>query len=194
MKPMDQLPVAIAQKKTTIYSGAVEPKVKISLRALLEDDVPLIWQWLHEFPKQNLDDYAPKTLEAFKLDIQKRLAQGEIIGIILRGGEPVGVIGFRQLTDYLGALHGICFTSKVHRTGLTQYAVHKFLKMMFRETKLDKISATYFRDNEQIKGFLKKQGFEHEGTMKMHTRRAGRPIDVSLVALYRHKVKLAEVN
>lgn len=157
----------------------------IGLRGITPAEVPLLWGWMNEYPRSNFDDYAPKTVEEFHDEILSRIQRREIICMALYNDEPVGCIGFAPITDRLGSLHGICFSKAVHGKGLAPFAVRRFLEKVFAAGKVEKIKASYFKDNMRIKKFLRAQGFVHEGTAMAETLRAGVATDMSLVALMR---------
>lgn len=179
-----QLPVALNGQTHSVPSTEV-PHGNISLRGLHPEDMPLVWKWYNEFPRANFDDYGPHTLEALTAEMVARMSRGEIVAIVLHDQKPVGILGFAGLTERLGTLHGICFSKEVHGIGLTHFALKNFLKILFSNAKLQKISAMYFQNNLRIKKFLRAHGFVHEGTFLQHTVCGGVPINVSVVALYR---------
>ncbi len=174
------MPVHVnGSKKTDTFMGTV------SLRGLTPDDVPLLWKWLNEYPHQNFDDYGPKVIEEFQVELMRRMQHNTVYVVALHNGEPVGCIGYEKETPRRGSFRGICFAKSVHRTGVAAFAVHHFLKTIFASG-VEKVSAQYFADtNSQIKNFLKKHGFIHEGTLMNHTLRRGVLIRVSLVALHK---------
>jgi len=192
MTPTASMPVALNGKPPAapdVYAG------KIALRAVHPDDLHLLWIWLNEFPRANFDDYSPKTFEEFQVEIFQRMQPDssgrvrEFIVVALLDGKPIGFIGYRPITERLGTLHGICFSKAVHGKGHAAFAVRNLINAIMKDGKVQKIEANYFKDNARIKKFLRKLGFEHEGTRFDHTLRQGKPIDVSLVALYRRNWK-----
>ncbi len=179
------MPVSVNHKKTDTFMGTV------SLRLVTRDDIPLLWKWLNEFPRNNFDDSAPSMVEEFEVEMGRRIQRGEICYGALHNGKLVGCMGYAKVTHRLGSLHGICFSKEVHGTGVAAFAMKNFLRMIF-SGKVEKVFATYFQDNLAVKKFLRKQGFVHEGTLKEHAVRLGKPIDMSLVAL--HKKNFTEIH
>ena len=174
-----QMPVAVnGIKKGDIFMGDV------SLRGLTPDDVPLLWKWLQEYPHQNFDDYGPKCIEEFEVELMRRMQRNTVYVVATLNNTPVGCIGYEKETPRNGSLRGICFAKSVHRTGVAAFAVKHFLKSIFNAG-TEKVSAIYFSNNEQIKKFLKKQGFGLEGTLMAHTLRRGVPVKMNLVALHK---------
>jgi len=172
------MPVAVNGKKRDVFMGDV------SLRGITPDDIPLLWKWLNEYPHQNFDDYGPKYIEEFEVEIIRRIQRNTVYLVAMLNDKPVGCIGYEKETPRTGSFRGICFTKSVHRTGVAAFAVKHFLKSVFNAG-TEKVSAQYFSDNMAIKNFLKKQGFCLEGTLMAHTLRRGVPTKVSLVALHR---------
>ena len=181
-----QMPVS-ANGKVHAAPPVDVPMGTISLRGIFPEDVPLLWGWMQEYPRANFDDYGPKTLEDFHVEIHARLNRREYIFVAMHDGKPVGCIGFAPITDRLGGMRGICFSKAVHGTGIAPFAVRESLRILFtaNDGRLQKIEANYFRDNSRIKKFLRNLGFVHEGTRLDHTLRSGVPTDLALVALYR---------
>lgn len=172
-------------KKRDVFMGDV------SLRSITPDDIPLLWRWLNEYPHQNFDDYGPKYIEEFEVEIIRRIQRNTIYLVAMLNDKPVGCIGYEKETPRSGSFKGICFAKSVHRTGVAAFAVRNFLLILFRNG-IEKVSAQYFSDNMPIKNFLKKQGFGLEGTLMAHTLRRGVPTKVSLVAL--HKKNFMEIH
>ena len=174
-----QLPVGVNGKVSRdIFMGTV------SLRGITPEDIPLLWKWLQEYPHQNFDDYGPKVIEEFEVELIRRMQRNTVYVIALQNHKPVGCIGYEKETPRTGSFRGICFAKSVHRTGVAAFAVKHFLRSIFNAG-TEKVSACYFSDNLPIKNFLKKQGFGLEGTLMAHTMRRGVPTKMSLVALHK---------
>lgn len=146
------------------------------------DQYGLAWQWLNEFPLANFDDYGPKTQAQFVTEMLRRAEYETIVGIE-SAGELVGIVGYLPLSPRSGWLHGICFTSKTHGTGLPYLAVKEVLDGQFANG-VEKISASYHADNARVRDFLWKLGAVDEGYLKHETLRGGRPLDKYLVAFF----------
>lgn len=179
------MPIQPLKRHREQFSGSV------TLRAIAPDHVPLIWDWMQEFPKANFDDYGPKSIEAFKAEVVQRVEAREVLVVAYLDDDPVGVMTYAAITDRLGTFHGLCFAKRVHGTGVAAFAVSRFIDKLFGKPKLqgvrpiEKIQAAYFEDNAFVERFLKRQGFQHEGKLRQHTLRGGKPVNCNLVALYR---------
>lgn len=144
--------------------------------------MPLLWGWIQECPDANLDDYGPKSLEAFCQEMQRRAAIERTWAVSLYD-RPAGVIAYLPCREYVGMFHGICFAQNVCGTGLAHEAVERVLAQLWREG-VEKVSAAFFADNERVFRFLVKLGAEYEGVLKAQTRRGGQPVDTVLMALF----------
>jgi len=143
-----------------------------------------VWQWLQEFPLANFDDFGPKSVADLVIDVQRRIARGERVWVAWRNCAPIGIIGYAPVNSYCGMFHGICFAEEWHNTGVAQAAVGKVIDEIFA-TSQQKISASFFRDNERVHSFLHGLGFTFEGLMTRQTLRGGKPVDMLLLALFK---------
>lgn len=143
---------------------------------------PLVWQWLNEFPLANFDDYGPKTEREFVTEMLRRAEYEAIVGVE-SAGELVGAIGYLPLSPRSGCLHGICFTSKTHGTGLPFHAVRAFLESHFTSG-VDKISASFNADNRRMYQLAQRLGAVEEGYLRRQTMRGGKPLDKYLIAFF----------
>jgi RimJ/RimL family protein N-acetyltransferase len=154
-----------------------------SLCPFPRESLPLAWSWLDEFPLANFDDYGPATEEAFCLEMARRLAAGESLLGVKLDGELVGFLGYATISPRLAAMHGICFTKRVHGSGIAAWAVNELIETLY-QCGVEKLSAHYFADNEKIRRLLAKCGAHDEGLLRIHTLRQGVPLDLRLVAFY----------
>ena len=149
------------------------------------EQLPLAWEWIHEFPLANLDDYAPQTLDAFTRDMQERFTY-ERSWAVLKHENYCGMVAYRPVTNRLGWLHGICF-AKGHCTSEEKRAVvTNILNELFGQG-IDKICATFFADNRKIEKFLCDLGAVREGVLVNQTVRQGLLLDMVQVALFSPK-------
>ena len=151
------------------------------------ESLPLLWDWLQEYPDANFDDYSPKTLKDFILVMQERFANGEVVWGIRYNGDLVGAVGIAPLNPGCAMFHGICFSKIVHGTGVPFAGVSKVLDTMF-SLGVEKVAASYFADNTVIHKFFKKLGAITEGYLAQQTIRGGKPCDMRLVAVFKGKL------
>lgn len=134
------------------------------------DKVPLLWQWMHENPSANFDDAGPKSVEELAEQVASRQASGESLWIVSDRQGPVGAVGF----DFeRSMIRGVCFTRRVHGTGIARRALAWVLGMAF-EGGSEWVSAAYFADNGPIRGLLLKFGAEDIAEMDSIVTRAGK--------------------
>ncbi len=155
----------------------------VTTRALTQADLPLLWQFMLEFPKHNFDDGGPQTFEQFERAMAERIAHEVLVGFTIEDGSFVGATAYRPFTPRSGVLHGMCFSRSVHGTGLAAEAMRGFLDSLFRDG-AEKVSAQLHADNIRAWRFFKKLGFVQEGLFRAHTTRAGRLIDLRIIALF----------
>jgi RimJ/RimL family protein N-acetyltransferase len=150
-------------------------------------DVRDAWEWLQEFPQNNFDDFGPKSRTEFREELIERSRRGEKIWIAYVNHEPAGIIGYAPMNTYCGSFHGICFAKKWHGKGVAKAAVSKVIDEIFAGGQ-QKISASFFADNERVAYFLYQLGFKYEGTLLAQTLRGGKPVDMVMTALFKEEV------
>ncbi len=74
-----------------------------------ESEYFLAWEWLHEFPLANFDDYGPKDLSEFQAAMEER-SQVERTWGVIEAGRLCGIIAYLPFSPRSGTFHGICFT------------------------------------------------------------------------------------
>jgi RimJ/RimL family protein N-acetyltransferase len=147
------------------------------------------WGWLSEFPASNFDDYGPRNMVDFAIEMERRQAV-EIVRTVRLDGAAVGMIGYCPITHRTGMFRGICFTRSVHGSGIAQRAVRAFLGERWAEG-VEKISASFFADNRHIHRFLAGLGAVDEGLLRGQTQRGGVAIDVRVVAIFKESLCLS---
>lgn len=158
------------------------PANRLALAAFPAELLPLLWEWLSEFPKANFDDYGPKTLEQFREWMLLRAQSGtKTLGVIV-DGSFVGAIAVLQL-DKSAMFRGICFSKAMHGKGVAHAACQIVLQAHWDEG-FRKVAAEYMADNRRVRHFLEKLGAVDEGYLKRETLRGGRPMDVRRVAFF----------
>lgn len=144
---------------------------------------PRVWSWIETFRHRVADDFGPKTLEEF---VEQRMAAThEKTWAVYRDGELGGIVSFQALTPWLGTAHCL-FKKNLWGFETTIPALRAVAEEIFA-TGIWKLTVMPFRDNLQIKGVLKRLGAECEGTLREHTVREGKPVDVLLYGLTRKR-------
>lgn len=141
------------------------------------------WRWLLEFPLHNFDDYGPQSFSDFAEAMEERSKTERTWGITSEG-QLCGIVAYLPYTPRSGTFHGICFSKSVHGTGIARRAVKQILAELFASG-VQKISASFFADNQQVHRFLAGLGAVDEGLMRQHTVRGGIPIDMRLTAFFK---------
>ncbi len=146
--------------------------------------LPLAWEWLNEHPEHNFDDYGSKTCDEFVQEMLKRSEMESSWGVLDGDGNLCGIVGYLPLTERLGTFHGICFADRVCGTAITHQAIESILNQLWA-LGVEKISASFFADNERIHRFLQAHGAVDEGLLRKNSMRNGLPIDSRVVAIFR---------
>lgn len=116
-----------------------------------------LFSWMREFPESSFDDAAPKTADGLATKMIAGESAGQKYSLVLYRGEPVGAIGYLQISSAGGIFKGICFTRSVHGSGVPLAAVSMFLEEVF-QSGTETVVAIVFADNLRIRGFLPKLG------------------------------------
>jgi RimJ/RimL family protein N-acetyltransferase len=153
-------------------------------RGLTPATLAELWDWLRQFPAANFDDQGPKTRADFELEMARRQACGELFWTVEYGKRAVGVIGIAPISARLAMFHGVCFDRSVHGTGIASQAIRAVLDELFGQG-FDKVSAAYFADNTRIHKLFQRLGARNEGYLRAHTVRAGKPLDMRLIAFFK---------
>lgn len=142
-----------------------------------------LWNWLMQFPKANLDDSSPKTLEEFERVFPLLSAGGRELWGVLVDGVLLGAIGFQELSPGLGTLRGISFDRSAHGSGAPLAAMRMILERAWKSG-FRKVEAEMFASNVRVYKFLKKLGAISEGTRVAHALQGGNPVDTRLIGFF----------
>lgn len=146
--------------------------------------LPRAWGWLEKVRNRVADDYGPKTVDQW-VD-QEIGAEGKTWGV-WRDGELGGMLSFRQLSPWLGVGH-CTFRKDFWGRATTRPAVEQALKEIF-DSGIGKLTFAVFSDNAAIRSLLSEFGASSEGTLRGHTMRQGKPVDMTMLAIFADKFK-----
>jgi RimJ/RimL family protein N-acetyltransferase len=161
------------------------PGSSIKIGAYAPSLLMMTWDWLNEYPDNNFDDFGPKDMNAFELEIKKRLASGEKLWHVWIDRKPVGIIGYVMLNRYCGSFHGICFAEKWHGRGVARVSVGRIVDDLFESGQQQKISASFFSDNVRVAGLFDRLGFHYEALLFKQTLRGGKSVDMTMMSLFK---------
>lgn len=141
-----------------------------------------LFEWACQFPERMMDDYWPKDLDGLSSTLDLR-SESEYTALVVENGEPVGFIGYQDLTPHVGTLRGVCFDNVVHGNGTAFRALRQVLQKQF-DRGIHKILAFPFADNHRSIAFYYKLGAKREGVLREHTIRNGKLIDMLCLAFF----------
>ena len=144
------------------------------------EDLPLLWEWVQEFPQANFDDSGPRDYTVFERIMTDRIQNEVTCGVIL-DNTLVGIIGYKPTDEHSGSFHGICFAHAIHGRGVATKAVRTFIAKLYAGG-VEKISAQYFASNRRVRRFLKNLGAKDEEYVRDATAQNGLPMDMYLVS------------
>lgn len=140
---------------------------------------PRVWMWMNELRSRVCDDYAPKTLDEFLANWERRTAQS---WGILRGGELGGLVTFEKISPVVGTAH-VLFKRSFWGFKTTIPALEMVYREAFATSGVSKILSMVFRDNYGIRHLAKHVGAREEGIFKNHTMRDGKLVDMVAIGL-----------
>ena len=163
----------------------------VSLRPLVEDDVPLLARWFFDpdvlqWLQISEDPPHLRTMEAIRerFEIMRDDPFTEVWRIDA-DGRPIGQI---ELVD----IHELQRRAEVHLSigekdvwgrGHGTRAVHLVLQHAFEDLPLRRVFAMADADNARVIRLFEKCGFAREGLLHEHRLRHGRPVDMVVMGL-----------
>lgn len=140
--------------------------------------VPRVWTWMERFRSRVADDFAPKTLEEFVDDWERR---GSETWAVYRDGELGGLVTVEQVSPVVASSHCL-FKKEFWGAETTIPALQQVYGKVF-ERGITKISSAVFHDNDTIKSLAYKIGAKREGMLRNQTLRGGKPVHMVVVGL-----------
>jgi RimJ/RimL family protein N-acetyltransferase len=140
-----------------------------------------LYSWMREDWDANVSDEGPQTLDEVTADLMHRRGVEQTWAAVTETGQPVGFVGYAPVNHETGMLHGVCFARSVQGTGIAASSLTAVLVELARQN-VRKVSASYFADNQRVRKFLQRQGFQDEGFLVNQTRRHGVLTSMHLVA------------
>lgn len=153
--------------------------------------LPRVWGWIQSFRNRVVDDFSPKTLDAF---VEKSLADAAALTTwaVYRDGELGGMVSFERWTPVLGTCHCL-FKREMWGRKTTLPALRQIAGEIFG-TGVSKISMCVFSDNKAIIALVKDLGAVTEGHYRKHTLRGGQLVDMTAIALFKDEFENANIS
>jgi RimJ/RimL family protein N-acetyltransferase len=129
---------------------------------------------MQSFRARVMDDFGPQTQHAF-VDQMLRANPAETWGVY-RDDELGGLVWVARLTPVVAMAHTV-FQRSFWGREITRPAVAEAFRQTFAAG-VEKIAASVFADNHQIRALARDVGMREEGQRRAHTRRGGKPIDL----------------
>ena len=175
----------------------------VSLRPLVEDDVPLLARWFFDpdiLQLLQISEDPPhlRTKEAIRerFEIMRDDPFTEVWRIDAEG-RPIGqieLVGIHEL-QRRAEVHLSIGEKDVWGRGHGTRAVRLVLYHAFEDLQLRRVFAMADADNARVIRLLEKCGFAREGMLREHRLRHGRPVDMVVMGVLggEHKVSNARV-
>jgi RimJ/RimL family protein N-acetyltransferase len=161
---------------------AINGAVNVEIRSPFPlEDAIRIWTWLQPFAGRVTDDFSPKTLPEFLTHFRSMSKRAKTWGVY-REGELGGFISFEKVSPVVGTAH-CTFRKNFWGTATTVPAIQLAVAEMFEHC--EKLSLPVMADNLAIISLLKKLGAVKEGILRAQTRRDGKPVDMTMMALFK---------
>jgi hypothetical protein len=142
---------------------------------------PMAWEWLRASADVALDDFSPRTVEAYVERISRMHPRA--FGAC-KDGRLAGVIVFVRESPCLAQVH---VATRRHTFTPTEAAalLRQGCERAFEEPSLRKISAVFLASNRAVAAGARRCGFEMEGRLRGQTVQHGRSADVLVMGLRR---------
>lgn len=145
--------------------------------------VPRIWTWVQKFRDKVADDFAPKTLDEFVDDWERKEQHGQRSWAVKRDGERGGVIQSEAISPGVRSIHAL-FKPEFWGDQTTLPAIALACKELFQgDTR--KLVALMFVDNIAAIHMAMRLGGIREGTLIAETIRGGQPVNVAIIGIHR---------
>ncbi len=135
---------------------------------------PLVWQWMQSFRARVCDDFSPETYDQFARGMTQ--ARPGDTWAVYRDEDLGGMIWLPRISPVLSGAH-VTFSRPFWGLETTVPAARAAFAPAF-ESGTEKICATVFADNHQVRAFARALGFREEGVRRSHTQRGGRLVDM----------------
>jgi hypothetical protein len=143
---------------------------------------PVVWSWIEPFKSKLFDDYGPRTAREF-VDFTER-TYTRTFGIF-EGGRLGGAVAFQQPWESLAIAHMI-FAPRMYRVA-TAEGLYEACQRLFATSKTVKILGLIPEDNRLAIALALRHGARLEGTLRAHTLRNGKPLNVVAVGVTREE-------
>ena len=150
----------------------------IKLRRLIEKDVPLMLEWMHDievqkFFRKNMLEITEEQAIIFckNAEITDKLSQGCSLhyAIVNEQDEYLGTISLKDINiENKTAEYAISMRKCVRGKGVAKKATGILLKIAFEDFGLHRVYLNVFEDNVVARRFYEKCGFVHEGESRKH--------------------------
>ena len=165
---------------------------KVHLRAVAEDDLPLIVRWYSDPDVRywlHLSDRPEVTLESERERLEKGRENPANLGFLIETsqGQPIGALGLMSIDGTHGRAElGISIGEKEYwGRGYGADAIRVALRHVFAEMGLRRVDLITDEDNERGIRCYEKCGFVREGLLRAHRLRHGKPIDMIVMGALR---------
>jgi [ribosomal protein S5]-alanine N-acetyltransferase len=170
---------------------------RLILRSLTLDDAPMVEKYAsdydvakttlnipHPYPEGGARDFISSILEAER--------KGKIVIFAITRKEDNSLLGLINITGTnanrraeIGYWIGKPFWGKGYGTE----AAKAIIKYGFEELNHNRIYALAFTDNPGSRRIMEKSGMKHEGILRQHAMKDGRPVDLTYYAILREEYK-----
>jgi RimJ/RimL family protein N-acetyltransferase len=147
--------------------------------------VPRIWNWIEPFRARVSDDFSPKTMAEFLTHFSALAARGRTWGVY-RAEELGGVIWCEPSSPRVCAA-GCAFKRSFWGAKTAVPALASASAEMLAS--FPKVSIAVMRGNKALISALAQVGARREATLRGHTARAGKPIDIVVMAMFRKETR-----
>lgn len=145
----------------------------MKLRALVEKDAELMYEWMHdeEVVYWMLTDFSSMTMEDCNEFIVKANQNDRNLHYAVCNDEDeyLGTISLKNINERdKSAEYAVIFRKKALGTGAALWATEKIIDIAFNDLHLNRIYLDVLCDNKRAVRFYEKMGFIKEGIWRKH--------------------------
>lgn len=161
----------------------------VALRALDEDDVPLVAQWINDERISGVDEARFPVSVAEEEEWYERVRNDDSkrkLVVENHDEQPVGMVSIFDIDHKnMNAEIGVYIAPEHQRRGFAAEALKLLMRFAFEEMNIHKLYCSILGFNEPSLKLFRSLGFREDGVMREHVYTRGRFEDVHRLATFR---------
>jgi RimJ/RimL family protein N-acetyltransferase len=148
--------------------------------------VPRLWNWTKKYRYRIADDFGHESPEAFTDALLKRMQGGLETWAVESGGELGGFVCVEPVTPVAVEFH-VLFKPPFFTKSIIDPALGQVFAKLFERDGIEKVTTHIFEDNSGLMTMVKRLGGKTEGRLRNHTKRQGKLMNVTAMAILKEE-------